>query len=139
MSNEDKLNVKIIELILEGKQYIYKEKQKFWVKHIKEISTTNPNKIEEIKETVEMMKQIEEHPNQIKELCDDLKEKRFPTEIVAHIVTEILYYSKLGPSFFETFYQYSLFPPLRELAEKIEEENRFYQTQAEKNKLLIKH
>lgn len=143
MQDKESLNVKIVELILEGKQYIYKEKQKFWVKYIKTTLTNYPDQITEIEEIIEIMKQIEEHPNQnqLKELCEALKEKNLPSERLAHMVKEVLHYSKLGPSFFETFYKNSGFFPLslRNLVEQIKIENKLYQLQEEKNKVFIKH
>lgn len=124
--NKNNFNDKLIEYMIEGKQYIYKDKQASWIRYIKRAAEKEVNYQGEIERSIFLMKLIDSGKYSIEQLANYLKEDDLPGENICHVVTNILYYSKEGPAFFREFYKDCIFPPLEEIITKIEEENEYY-------------
>ena len=132
--NQINNNSKLVEYMIEGKQYIYKEKQSSWIHYVKRASKREDNYQREIEKSILLMKLIDSGEYSIEQLVDYLKEDNLPGENICHVVTNILIYSKEGPAFFREFYKNCIFSPLDEIIAIIEEENEFYKDSKERLK-----
>lgn len=125
MTKEEKVN-DMLEYMIEGKQHIYKEKQESWINYIKKSIKKDYIHQKELEKTFLLMKLIDSGEYTMEELVNFLNEDSLPGEIICHVVTNILYYSKEGPAFFREFYKECITSPLEEIIAKIEEENEYY-------------
>lgn len=123
-NNEEKRQVPFI--ILEGKKYIYKEKYLVWANYVKEAIASGRNNINELQETISIMKLLDEGMYTPNEIVNILNESDFSAEKIYHIIKNLLLFYKEGTVIFREFFGKYMNPQLEEIIEKVEKENEEY-------------
>lgn len=138
MLNEEELRKnnlrKVLKIVLEGKRYVYKEKQLTWVEYIINNIESGKRNIIELEDTVSIMKLLDSGQYDIDQIIALLKDGDFSVEALCHIISNLLYFYKDGPAIFKGFYKDCMTPQLYEILTTVEKQNE----EMEINKNMIK-
>lgn len=114
---------RMIKLVLEGKQYIYKEKQVAWTNYIVNNIKTGKRHGMELEETVSIMQLLDSGQYEVDQIIYLLKHGDYPAETLCHVISNLLYFYKDGPAIFKGFYKDCMTPQLYEILTTVEKKN----------------